>query len=223
MIGLRFGRLVVTAPAGRTKHGKPTWLCRCDCGSDHVVVGANLRSGNSQSCGCLQREEAGARALTHGHAAGVGVSPTYQTWTGMIQRCTNPERKHWERYGGRGISVCTEWAASFESFLADMGERPEGTSIDRIDGNGNYEPGNCRWATPAEQEANKARRPDFDTHCVNGHPWTTENTRINAAGTRFCRPCDRARKPRAAFGKHCAGAVGPVLPAQATGLELVRP
>lgn len=155
MTGERFARLVLIAPAGRTRAGKPTWLCRCDCGAEKVVILANLRNGSTRSCGCLQRELLAARNQSHGHSVGGVVSPTYHSWTSMVQRCTNPRRDNYARYGGQGVTVAPEWVESFEAFLAHVGERPEGTTLDRIDPFGNYEPGNVRWATPSEQEANK--------------------------------------------------------------------
>ncbi len=115
-----------------------------------------LRSGKTKSCGCYARDKAsewGKKATRHGHA-GKRPSRTYQSWIAMRNRCYREKDVHYASYGGRGITVCGSWRASFEVFLADMGERPEGKTLDRIDPDGNYEPGNCRWATPVEQRAN---------------------------------------------------------------------
>jgi hypothetical protein len=150
MIGQRFGRLIVIGEAERyvaPKTGKPSrrWLCRCECGGQAVSTASKLRSGHTKSCGCLQAEN----RTKHGHH-GTGA---YRTWDAMIQRCHNERHTKFYMYGARGITVCDRWR-KFENFLADMGERPDNASLDRIDGAGNYEPGNCRWATRREQQRN---------------------------------------------------------------------
>lgn len=148
-IGYRFGRLVVEAAAPANGYRR-RWFCRCDCGVVKAFDHSNLRAGFSKSCGCLKRDQNKERsfALTHGR----NKTPEHRSWSGMIQRCTNPNMDSWPDYGGRGIAVCERWRNSFEAFLADVGERPSPAhSLDRIDPNGNYEPGNCRWATRAQQ------------------------------------------------------------------------
>jgi hypothetical protein len=158
--GDRFGRLTVVREAGWSGRNR-TFECRCVCGGTTVAQGWDLRAGNTRSCGCLSREASGERLTCrnqrrrkHGHALGSGESPTYKSWESMLQRCRNPKASAWDLYGGRGVTVCDRWL-SFENFLADMGERPEGLTLDRIDPNGHYEPGNCRWATWAVQATNR--------------------------------------------------------------------
>lgn len=145
--GRRFGRLVAVACCGRN----PTrWQCRCDCGGVIAVRGCHLATSHVRSCGCLRREKMAALHTTHGQC----FTPTWQSWAGMLGRCSNPKKKN---YYGRGIIVCEEWR-SFQKFFEDMGERPLGTTLDRIDNDGNYERRNCRWATSKEQRANQRFR-----------------------------------------------------------------
>ena len=151
--GRNFRRLNVLARAGSSKDGQATWICLCRCGRNTVVTGSNLRSGHTTSCGCRMKELLLATRRIHG---GVGT-PTYSSWQAMISRCREPKNNRYHLYGGRGIKVCEQWL-KFANFRADMGERPEGKTLDRINVDGHYEPGNCRWATPKEQA--NSRRPN---------------------------------------------------------------
>lgn len=163
LVDVRCGRLTVTEQDFSNKQGWH-WKCRCDCGKTVTVSGSNLRRRRAQSCGCLSRERS-AEAMrlqftTHGHTVGKRIgrpwSSEYAAWASMIQRCTNPKASGWSYYGGRGVSVCPEWKSSFEAFYKHMGRKPSKShSLDRIDVNGNYEPGNVRWATKKEQRANR--------------------------------------------------------------------
>lgn len=134
---------------GRNEKRQTLWRFRCDCGAEKVLWGASVAHGYTKSCGCWQKTN--PARLRHGHTGG----RTHQSWASMRQRCLNPENPSYPRYGGAGITVCDRWE-SFENFLADMGERPAGATLDRFpDGTGNYEPSNCRWATTTEQNRNR--------------------------------------------------------------------
>jgi hypothetical protein len=148
--GQRFGRLTLVKELGPNAHGSIVWRCHCDCGNDTMVTASNLRSGNTISRGCFHKERQHEAPLRHGMKG----TRVYNAWINMRQRCTNPARKEWENYGGRGISVCDDWMVSFDAFLQDMGEPQEGMTLDRFDVNGDYEPGNCRWASYQAQGRN---------------------------------------------------------------------
>lgn len=143
-----FGRLTVLHRVGSSPLGKTVWSCRCECGEELVVVGSNLTSGNTESCGCLHLDT----ITRHG---GYETSE-YRIWDGMKGRCLNPDNDAYGDYGGRGIRVCDRWRDSFAAFLEDVGPRPSPLhSLDRIDVNGHYEPNNVRWATHKVQQRNR--------------------------------------------------------------------
>lgn len=145
--GERFGRLIATS---RTRCGdKSGWLCICDCGNTTTAATKLLTSGHKKSCGCL-RKDAATRAAKFNVTHGKSGSRAFRIWAGMLHRCRHPVKN----YGARGISVCERWQ-SFENFIADMGEPPKGMEIDRVDNDGNYEPGNCRWVTPRDNAKNR--------------------------------------------------------------------
>lgn len=170
--GQRFGRLIAIKWVSTQTNGQRRWLCRCDCGTDHIVGVGNLRSSAVRSCGCLRVDQgraAGAASLRHGHCSDSerGGSAEYKALRSAIKRCHDPSARQFCDYGGRGIKVCDEWrvpsararsgwAPNFEAFFADIGPRPgPGYSLERKRVDGNYESGNVVWATPLAQSRNR--------------------------------------------------------------------
>lgn len=156
MTGQRFGRYTVLKkmPWDGKTHGA-LWLCKCDCGNERVVISSNLIRGNSTSCGCYSNEIANLKHLVHG----LRKHPLYMTWADMKSRCYNEGTPAYKWYGARGITICDEWKDDFLSFYEHVTKLPfygePGRSLDRIDNDGNYEPGNVRWATAQEQVNNR--------------------------------------------------------------------
>ena len=172
--GQKFGLLTAVEKNG-TKSGYTAWRCSCECGNEVTVAGKALRNGNTKSCGCMAKSaliERNKASAKHG----MSNSAAFTVWTNMKERCLNPNHKSFNRYGGRGIKICDRWLESFENFLTDMGHPLPGLSIDRIEVSGNYEPGNCRWATAEEQSNNREnnRTVEYDGRTQTIAQWARE-------------------------------------------------
>jgi hypothetical protein len=158
LVGQKFGRLLVVGVSQISVKQRRLLVCVCDCGGEKLVASTDLKNGSVSSCGCKNKEHLknvrwDQGPIKHSHAKRGAMTPTYHSWSAMRCRCNNPNHKNWKDYGGRGISCCERWA-KFQNFLTDMGERPDGFTLDRIDPDGNYEPSNCRWADKVTQARN---------------------------------------------------------------------
>lgn len=170
MAGKKFSRLTVVLEAGKDKSDNVVWDCQCDCGNSVTARGDSLRSGNTKSCGCIKSEI----HTTHG----MWKTPEYESWRGMIQRCSNTKNVNYDYYGGRGITVCARWL-KFENFFEDMGKRPECLTIERMNNELGYFKENCKWASRTEQCVNQRINKNNKTG-VRGVYWNKREKKYHA-------------------------------------------
>lgn len=155
-IGQKYGRLTVVEQVGKAKNGTYVFRCVCDCGGEKDVHSSALRNNLTRSCGCLYKESRKTCNSAHGMAG----TTTHNSWLGMKQRCYYEKHDYYPSYGGRGIRVSERWLNSFQNFFEDMGEKPEGYSLDRVDVDGDYTPENCVWSTQQEQSRNTRKHKE---------------------------------------------------------------
>lgn len=160
LTGKVFTWLIVIEFEGRSEKYHAKWLCRCKCGKEKVVYALSLKSGATKSCGCYNRNNTSERLFVHGEG-GKNRSREYNSWISAKGRCFNKKDQKYHRYGGRGITMCQEWRMSYKAFLENLGRCPEGLMLERINNEGHYEPGNCRWATPKEEANNRSTNLDY--------------------------------------------------------------
>lgn len=171
LTGQHFGLWSVISRAANGIGGRSLWLCCCRCGTERIVVGKSLRRGDSTGCGCVRYEALAKRLFRHGQTCSRpgkhrAAGTAWQSWAAMKDRCLRPSHTSYQYYGAVGVTICARWLDSFDHFLSDMGNRPRGLTLDRINNDRGYEPGNCRWATTTQQSRNQK--------CHAGKEWPNE-------------------------------------------------
>lgn len=166
MAGMKIGKLTVMQRAGRIHGGKAAWLCRCECGAEPLIAGAELRHGGQKSCGCSQFANAATARRTHGKSG----TALHRLWRNMINRCERKQTHNYQRYGGRGINVCSEWRLDSGAFIAwcEANGYRTGLELDRRNNDKGYSPDNCRFVTRAQNQSNKSSRKSPQRSCERG-------------------------------------------------------